>query len=195
MGLTDIKKELKKLDKDKLIDLVADLYKKNKSVKEFFDFYVNPNERELFEKYRDKVFEAFYPKRGYTYKLKDGKQAISGFKKLGTSTDLLADLMLFYVETGVKYTNDFGDINETFYKSLATTFGDSLTLMRKEDLLDKFEDRIGKVVDDTSGIGWGFHDYLVQVWIDFYPTEDDEDYEDDNSAIEEKGKIIKLGGQ
>jgi hypothetical protein len=29
MGLTDIKKELKKLDKDKLIDLIADLYKKN----------------------------------------------------------------------------------------------------------------------------------------------------------------------
>jgi Na+-transporting NADH:ubiquinone oxidoreductase subunit NqrC len=51
MGLTDIKKELKKLDKDKLIDLVAALYKKNKSVKEFFDFYVNPDERELFNKY------------------------------------------------------------------------------------------------------------------------------------------------
>lgn len=193
MGLTDIKKELKKLDKDKLIDLVADLYKKNKSVKEFFDFYVNPDERELFEKYRDKVFEAFYPKRGYNYKLKDGKQAISDFKKLGTSTDLLADLMLFYVETGVKFTNDYGDVNETFYKSLATTFVDSLTLMRKENLLDKFEDRVGKVVDDTSGISWGFHDYLVQVWVDFYPTDDD--YEDDNNEIEKKGKIIKLGEQ
>ena len=193
MGLTDIKKELKKLDKDKLIDLVADLYKKNKSVKEFFDFYVNPDERELFEKYRDKVFEAFYPKRGYNYKLKDGKQAISDFKKLGTSTDLLADLMLFYVETGVKFTNDYGDVNETFYKSLATTFVDSLTLMRKENLLDKFEDRVGKVVDDTRGISWGFHDYLVQVWVDFYPTDDD--YEDDNNEIEKKGKIIKLGEQ
>lgn len=195
MGLTDIKKELKKLDKDKLIDLVADLYKKNKSVKEFFDFYVNPDERKLFEKYRAKVFEAFYPKRGYNYKLKDGKQAISDFKKLGTSTELLADLMLCYVETGVKFTNDFGDINETFYKSLATTFVDSLTLMRKENLLDKFEDRVGKVVDDTSGIGWGFHDYLVQAWIDFYPTEDKEDYEDDNNETQENGKIIKLAGQ
>jgi hypothetical protein len=181
MRLTDIKKELKKMDKDKLIDLIADLYKKNKSVKEFFDFYVNPDERQLFEKYRDKVFEAFYPKRGYIYKLKDGKQAISDFKKLGTSTELVADLMLFYVETGVKFTNDFGDINETFYRSLATTFVDSLTLMQKENLLDKFENRVEKVVEDTSGIGWGFHDYLVQVWIDFYPSEYDEDYEDDGN--------------
>ena len=153
MGLTDLKKELKKLDKDKLIDLVADLYKKNRSVKEFFDFYVNPDERELFNKYRDKIFEAFYPKRGYNFKLKDGKQAISDFKKLETSADSRIDLMLFYVETGVNFTNDFGDINEAFYKSLETTFVESLNLMNNENLLDKFEERVGKVVVNTNGIG------------------------------------------
>ena len=173
MGLTDIKKELKKLDKDKLIDLVADLYKKNKSVKEFFDFYVNPDGKELLNKYRDKIFEAFYPKRGFGYKLKDGKQAINDFKKLGTSPDLLSDLMLFYVEIGVKFTNDFGDINEAFYKSLAASYVDALTLMNKQNILDKFADRAGQVIDDTNGLGWGFHDYLFQVWIDFYPSDDD----------------------
>src|SRR5215210_7150494 len=132
MGLTDIKRELKKLDKDKLISLITDLYKNNKSVKEFFDFYVNPNENELFKTYRDKVFEAFYPKRGFGYKLKEGKQAISDFKKLGVSTDLLANLMLFYVETGVKFTNDYGDIDENFYSSLEKTYVQALTLMKKE---------------------------------------------------------------
>lgn len=170
MGLTDLKKELKKLDKDKLIELIADLYRKNKSVKEFFDFYVNPDERELFNKYRDKIFEAFYPKRGYNYKLKDAKQAISDFKNLRPSSDLLADLMLFYVETGVSFTNDFGDINESFYESLATAFVDSLVLMEKESLLNKFEERARKIVDDTSEIGWGFHDDLAEAWINFYPT-------------------------
>jgi hypothetical protein len=187
MGLTDIKKELKKLDKDKLVDLVADLYKKNKSVKEFFDFYVNPNERGLFNKYRDKVFEAFYPRRGYNYKLKDGKQAISDFKKLGASADLLADLMLFYVETGVKFTNDFGDIDENYYSSLEKTYVQALTVMKKENMLDKFADRASKVVSDTSGIGWGFHDYLADVYADFYSDFiDDADKEDEP---EEKGKL------
>ncbi len=189
MGLTDIKKELKKLDKDNLIDLLTDLYKKNKSVKEFFDFYINPDEKELFNKYRDKVFEAFYPRRGYNYKLKDGKQAISDFKKLGPS----ADLMLFYVETGVKFTNDFGDIDEGFYSSMETTYLASLKLMKKENILDKFADRAGKVVSDTSGIGWGFHDYLGDVYSDFYA-----DYSGDTDEAtdqQEKGKIIKLGGQ
>jgi hypothetical protein len=193
MGITEIKKELKKLDRDKLIDLVADLYKKNKSVKEFFDFYIRPNEKELFNKYQDKVFEAFYPKRGYNFKLKDGKQAISDFKKLGPSTDLLCDLMLFYVETGVKFTNEFGDIDEGFYSSMETTYVAALTLMKKENLLDKFTDRAAKVISDTSDIGWGFHDYLGDVHSDFYA--DYSDNTDKASEQNKKGKNIKLTGQ
>jgi hypothetical protein len=95
MGLTDIKKELKKLDKDNLVELVADLYKKNKSVKEFFDFYINPNESDLFEKYKEKVYQAFFPVRGFKLRLSEGKKAISDFRKLGASKELLADLMFF----------------------------------------------------------------------------------------------------
>ena len=85
MGLRDLKNELKKLDKQGLINLISELYKKDKSTKEFLDFYVKPNERELFEKYRDIVFEAFYPTRGHELKLKNGKKAISDFKKFSPS--------------------------------------------------------------------------------------------------------------
>lgn len=168
MGLNDIKKELKKLDKDKLVDLVADLYKKNKSVKELLDFYVNPNEQELFLKYKDKVHEAFYPKRGDRFKLSDGEKAISDFKKLEASKELLSELMLFYAETGVEFTNEFGDIDEPFYNSVASVYSNALTLMDKENILDKFADRAKKIVDDTSGIGWGFHDELGDIYSDFY---------------------------
>ena len=38
MSLSDLKKELKKFDKNKLIDLISELYKMHKPVKEFFDF-------------------------------------------------------------------------------------------------------------------------------------------------------------
>jgi len=168
MGLTDIKKELRKLDKEKLVDLVADLYKKNKSVKELLDFYVNPNEKELFLKYKEKVYEAFYPKRGDAFKLSDGKKAISDFKKLEASKELLSELMLFYAETGVEFTNEFGDIDEPFYNSIASVYSSALSLMNKEGILDKFADRAKQIVDDTSGIGWGFHDELGDIYSEFY---------------------------
>lgn len=168
MGLTDIKKELKKLDKGKLVDLVADLYKKNKSVKEFFDFYVNPNEKELLAKYKDKVYEAFFPKRGNRLRLSEGKKAIADFRKLGASKDLLADLMFYYVETGVECTNEFGDIDEPFYNSVASVYLQALTIIKKEKLIDQFSDRAKSVVDNTTDIGWGFHDDIESVYDDFY---------------------------
>jgi len=176
MGILEIKKELKKFDKDKLIDIIADLYKKHKTVKDYFDFFVNPNEKLIFSKYKDKIFEAFCPKRGYTLNLKDAKQAIDDLKKLEVSAELIADHMLFYVECGVSYTNDYGDINDSFYVRLAKMYLQSLILMKKENCLDKYQKRAFKVVDDSSGIGWGFHDYVVQAYFDFYP-EDSEDEE------------------
>jgi hypothetical protein len=168
MGLAGVKKELKKLDKGKLIGLIADLYQKNKSVREFFDFYVQPDEEKLFRKYRARVYEAFYPKRGYKHNLKAGKQAISDFKKLGPSAGLLASLMLSYVETGVRFTNEFGDIDENFYSSLESTWAAVLKLMKKEGLLDAFAERAAKVVQDADGIGWGFHYYIAGVYSEYF---------------------------
>jgi len=163
-----LKPELLKLDKKQLIELIADLYKKNKSVQEYLDFFIKPDEDGLFEKYKMKVYEAFFPKRGFGYSLKQGKQAISDFKKLGPSEHLVADLMLFYVETGVEFTNDFGDIDATFYSSLESTFAAALKIMKKEDVLDKFKDRAARILKDTKNTGWGFHDVLCDTFYQFY---------------------------
>ena len=38
MGLTEVKRALSELDKESLIKLIAELYKKDKSSKEFLDF-------------------------------------------------------------------------------------------------------------------------------------------------------------
>ncbi len=168
MSLASIKKELNRFDKAKLIELIAELYKKNKSVKEYFDFFVNPDENGLFEKYKNKVSEAFYPTRGYELKLKDGKQAIADFKKLEPSAALIADLMLFYVECGVRFTREFGDIDEAFYSNIEKMYLKALALMQKEEILDQFKARAVKIVDDTSDIGWGFHYYLAEVYYDHY---------------------------
>ena len=171
MALTNIKKELQKLEKSKLIDLVADLYKKNKSVKEFFDFYVNPKENDLLIKYQDKIFLAFYPKNGYECKLKEARKAISDFKNLGVLQEYLAEIMLFYVETGVKYTNDYGDINESFYESIEKMFVKTLTTMRNGELLEQFEMRSSLVARNSEDIGWGFHDSISDIFYEFYEKE------------------------
>ncbi|MDJ0365220.1 DUF6155 family protein [Hymenobacter sp. H14-R3] len=168
MTLADVKKELQQLEKPQLIALLSELYKKHKNVKEYLDFYVQPDEAVLLAAHRERVLRAFYPKRGYNYDLRVGKAAISDFRKLGGSTQAQADLMLYYVECGVRYTNDYGDINEGFYLSLEKMYEQALALMRPEKLLPHFAERSHRVVTDTSGMGWGFHDMLAELYEEYY---------------------------
>jgi len=93
-----LKTELAKLDKKALIEIIADMHKKNKAVQEYLNFYFEPNEDGLFEKYKAKVYEVFFPKRGFGHNLKQGKQSINDFKKLGPSEALVTDLMLFMLK-------------------------------------------------------------------------------------------------
>lgn len=171
MGLIHLKKELKQLSKEQLIELIAEVYKKEKTVKEFFDFYVKPDEVALFDKYRQKIWTAFYPKRGRYCKLKDGKQAIRDFKKFSPSTELIADLMLSYVETGIQYVNDSGYANDAFYNSMETTLLEALKLIKEEKQLNKFKGRIHKMLADTKSIGWAFHRIIHSAWTEYYANE------------------------
>jgi hypothetical protein len=160
MSKRELKKELESFDKGKLINLILDLYDKNKAVKEYLDYFVNPDEKEALNHYKVKVREAFYPKRGFGFKLAVGKKAISDFRKLKPSADSLIDLMMHYVECGVEFTNDYGDINESFYSSLESVYSDALKMIGKNELRDKYEIRGSEILKETRNIGWGFHDSL-----------------------------------
>ena len=173
MSFSDIKKKLNQLDKKQLIGLISELYKINSATKEYLDFFANPDEKKQLVKYKQRVLEAFYPKRGTGLKLKETKLAIADFKKLGTSVELLADLKLFYVECGVQFTNDFGGMDESFYLSLARMYKKALDLMHTGNLLKSFQDRSLKIVIDTKDIGWGFHDYIAGEHFEYYGMDSD----------------------
>jgi hypothetical protein len=102
MSKSALKKELLKLTKEQLVEQILDLYEKNKSIKEFYDFYLNPhNEKELMDKYKKiirKEFNVERPERS-DEKFSVAKKAISEFKSLQPSPEALADVMLFLPES------------------------------------------------------------------------------------------------
>jgi hypothetical protein len=169
MSIPQLKKTLAQLDKAQLVDLLLDMYRKHKPVKEYLDFYVSPDERALFEKYSDKVVQAFFPKRGFGFSLKDGKKAIADFKKLGGSNEMQAELLLIYVENGVRFTLEYGDIDEPFYVSIENTYAKALSMMKTEGILGKFATRAAKIVQDSRNTGWGFYEALSHFYTEHYP--------------------------
>jgi Family of unknown function (DUF6155) len=173
MGKRDLKKELAEYDKKMLIGLISDLYDKNKSVKEYLDYFLKPDEQALLKAYKTKVKEAFYPKRGFGFNLAAGKKAISDFRKLNPSIESIIDLMLHYVEYGVQFTKDFGDIDENYYLSMEKTYRDSLELIDINSLHDKFKDKALKIFENSYNTGWGFNEALGNFYYETFQIDED----------------------
>ena len=170
MSKATLKKELQKLTKEQLVEQILDLYDKNKSVKEFYNFYLNPaSEKELFEKYKQVICNEFYPKRGDPKtRFSVCKKAISDFKALSPSSELLADLMLTLAENACEFTHDFGDMWEGYYTSAENNFEAALKFISKHNLLDNFKLRAEQCVEWASVCGWGFCDSIPDIFDEYY---------------------------
>jgi Family of unknown function (DUF6155) len=145
MGLIEVKKEINKMDRDQLFRLICDLYSNQKKVKEYLDFFVNPNEEELFEKYKEKIRLAFFPKRGYNASLADSRKAINDFKKISKGSDFLGDLMIYHVEMGEEYINTYGGIQDSFYGSTEKLVVDAIAIFKANNSTEKYADRLDKL--------------------------------------------------
>jgi Family of unknown function (DUF6155) len=116
-------------------------------------------------KYKKAIENQFFPARGFgKATLSVAKKAITDYKQVCKSEVGMADIMLFYVEQGVKFTNAYGDIDEAFYNSMESMYEKAIQHISKYNLKDRFEKRCQIIVKDTSGIGWGFHDALSDLY-------------------------------
>ena len=114
-----------------------DLYDKNKSVKEFYNFYLNPqSENELAEKYIaiiKKEFDVNIPQRS-GLKFSVARKAISDFKALSPLPENLANMMMTLPELACKFTYNWGDMSGSFYHSTYNNFKAVLKFIQQNGL-------------------------------------------------------------
>ncbi|MEO9021409.1 MAG: DUF6155 family protein [Ginsengibacter sp.] len=163
-----LKKYLSQFSKEQLIEQVLELNKKYKDVKAYYQFSINPDISIEKQKAKNAVYECFFPMRGSKLRLKDARKIISDLKKLEPDAESLADVMMHYVESGVYFTNEYGDIDEPFYNSVAGMFGNAAKIIKENGLREVFIVRAKKIIDDTSDIGWGFHNELSDIYYDCF---------------------------
>ena len=86
--------------------------------------------------------------------------------------------MLFYVEVGTKFTNTYGDIDSAFYGSMMTMYEKVTDACNKDEaLFDTIKGRLYEVVEETEGLGWGYHDYVYDCYYSIELVDFDEDDE------------------
>jgi hypothetical protein len=171
MSKTTLKKHLLSLTKEQIVEMVLGLYDVSKPAREYFEYYLQPDEKGMFEKYRTIVINQFYPKGKFLDALPRfsvAKKAIADFRSLSPSPLLLADLMVTLAEMACKFTFDYGDMSEQYYNSAAKNFELALEFLDKHDLLDQFKLRCLDCVKYAEPCGYGFSYEIEELYDEYY---------------------------
>lgn len=98
-------------------------------------------------------------------------KALNNFKKLTKEPELLADMMLFYVECASSFNTEFGPDAEKFYTTPEDLFETTLAFIQQHQLEDMFRLRARSIVLNATE-GWGHKDSLADRYVSVYSKED-----------------------
>ena len=160
MKMNALKKHLSDESIDELTKQIIELFKKNDFVKDYYKLKYDSEYNSAVLAKQKEIIKISYEKA----RLSVAKKSISEFTKLSNDKEQIAEIMLYYVEMGVEFTNNYGDIDESFYSSMEGMFEQVVIFLVKEKLENMFVDRCYNVVEDRNGIGWGFHDGLSEIF-------------------------------
>ena len=163
MKLNDLKKVLKELSKEELSEIIFDLYKSNKAVKDFLHYHLNQSDEQLIDKYKAEIKKAINPDK-IKIKLAKARKTLSDFKKIGAQPEAQAELMLYYIEQGINFSARFDYDTDSLLKSLLSVYVTLLKLIKSEYLSEHFSDLAKKTAENVFEINdiWGslFYDEL-----------------------------------
>ena len=156
MSKRDLKKYLALLPKQELEGQMLALYEKFAEVKAYYDFVFNPKEEKLEQEAKVKIANEYFPARGKRPKLRRSvaQKYIKHFITLGVDPYVVADVMLFTIETAQKYSAKREMKYGSFYKSIFTAYKQVVDYVVVNGTAANFKSRIKAVHDETFRQDW-----------------------------------------
>lgn len=154
-------KELKKRGKEELYLLLVELAGLTKENTGFLNLKLQNNSDEAVIYYKKKIKDLLWSEKP---NLREARKAINYFKKISQNTEHLLELMVFYVENGIKIDNEYGDMYEAFYSSIETMFEQIIKMLNHNtELIPKFKGRLDIIIENSCD-GWGHKDTLMDIY-------------------------------
>ena len=167
----DVKRKIKRFNADQLIDLIGDLYRLSANNKEFFHTRFTLSEDPL-ESYKRIIQDAIHPylEENETLDIGLAEDAIERYSKAIDDVKGETELMIFFVECGNNFTLSYGDIDDDFYDALLSMYEKSILNVAELTPKDQevFKERLYQIMDSASGIGWGYHDGLRELYYESF---------------------------
>lgn len=156
--------------REELENLLSDLYEKFENVKNFIDLRMTGDSSTLAKKYKKLIKNRLIEDiEDGTNGLDEALRAVRDFALLCPAPRDQADVMLFFVGIAVNCINEFGDLYEEFYDEADDVYQETLEFMKKHILLNDFQTRCKKIVDESVDTGYGFHDSLGDTYYTYFP--------------------------
>jgi hypothetical protein len=157
MGKTALKKYLVELDNQSLQEQILDLYERFPDVKSFYDFAFNPKEDKLIAEARARISNEYFPLKRKRPRARRSvaQKLIRNYTTLGMDPVLLADLMLFNLETAQRFSLKHR-VNDAFYKSMLRSFAELVGHVAAHNVQAEFVDRLKAVHAHTQKLEWEY---------------------------------------
>lgn len=169
MSKRDLKKYLASLPKAELEEQLLALYDKFADVKQYYDFVFNPKEEKLEQEAKVKIANEYFPVKSKRPKLRrsTAQKYIKHFLSLGVDPYVVADVMLFNIETAQKYSAKRELKYSSFYKSMLNSYKQVVDYVAVNGMASNFKDRIATVKDEASRQYWENREEFERIWDNF----------------------------
>jgi hypothetical protein len=156
MSKRDLRTYLKGLKKSELEGQIIDLYERFKDVKTFYDFAFNPKEDNLIDGAKLKITKEYFPqtKRRPKARRSTAQNLIKHFLTLEMDPGLVADLMLFNIETAQAFAAEKSPTQLPFYVSIHQSYKQAIAHIRFHGLWESLEIRIVAIANKTKTQDW-----------------------------------------
>jgi hypothetical protein len=156
MSKRDLKKYLKELNKEQLEEQLLELYEKFKDVKVYYDFAFNPNEEKLVGEAKVKIAHEYFPTKGKRAKMRRtiAQKYIKHFLTLGVDVTMVADVMLFTIETAQRFSSKKDIKFDSFFKSILTAYQQAINFMIENGIINEFLGRVVEINEEVNLQKW-----------------------------------------
>jgi len=168
--LPEVKKRLRGRSEKQLIKMISDCYKLDEEVKFYLSTHLIENEserREMIQELREMLKSSFWSRRGGVPNNPDLKQArkiISNLKKITNDPEIIISFMLDYIDHGISFSREYGDMWEAYYNNIDKMFG-AMVKQIVENCnhleIPAIIKRINEVVEKSAKFGWGVYATLT----------------------------------
>ncbi len=156
MGLRELHKELKQMEKSEIIKMVSELYKSVPMAKDYLDVFATGSIKQLKEKYKLEIEKYVLPHgRGMVLQEKEARKLIRTIRKMKIA-ELSITLELHYVACCLEVIEDFGYWDEPYYNAVANMFYSATKGIIENGLERKFDKLITTLISKSYEYGLDF---------------------------------------